>query len=201
MKFSLPALLLSGAGVWAKGFLDDCEDIAFWDLGEGGDRDYILEASCGEDKKRVIIPLDMCVANQGGKLVFRNQLVTLPLPAPFTILHLGHSLNFRLMWLSSFSSHLRSGWMSSSCKECRAKHNATGYHVGCKCKGFNGKWSQINENNISVEGGWLNLSMFQYLLPMSYFVSFSRDKLLRKLSIDEVFVYENGAFNCHFEWN
>ena len=173
MKFSLPALLLSGAGVWAKGFLDDCEDIAFWDLGEGGDRDYILEASCGEDKKRVIIPLDMCVANQGGKL----------------------------MWLSSFSSHLRSGWMSSSCKECRAKHNATGYHVGCKCKGFNGKWSQINENNISVEGGWLNLSMFQYLLPMSYFVSFSRDKLLRKLSIDEVFVYENGAFNCHFEWN
>ncbi len=80
MKFFLPVLILAGAGVWAKGFLDDCKDITFWDLGDGGDRDYVLEASCGKDNQRVMIPLDMCVANQGGKLVFRNQLASLPRP-------------------------------------------------------------------------------------------------------------------------
>lgn len=70
-----------------------------------------------------------------------------------------------------FFSHLHSGWMSSSCKDCRAEHSAAGYYIGCKCRGFNGKWSQVNENDISVEGGWLNLSMFQYLLsPISYLV-------------------------------
>ena len=75
MKFILPALILAGAGVWAKGFLDDCEDILLWTLGEDDDRDYVLEASCGPSKKRVILSLDMCVGNQNGKLVFRNQLV------------------------------------------------------------------------------------------------------------------------------
>lgn len=86
MKFFLPAILLAGAGAWAKGLVDNCEDILMWDLGEADDRDYVLEASCGANKKRVVLPLDMCIANQGGKLVFRNQLVSLQASVPLLCL-------------------------------------------------------------------------------------------------------------------
>lgn len=100
MKLFLPTLLLAAGGAWARGFTDDCEDILMWDLGEGDDRDYVLEASCGHDKKRVILALDMCIANQGGKLVFRNQLVPFHTPVPLSCLD--PCLNIQLTWLPFF---------------------------------------------------------------------------------------------------
>lgn len=78
MKLFVTTLILASAGVWAKGFQDDCEYISFADevvdLDEGvGKSNFVLSGICGPDNTPSRLPLNMCVANQDGKLVWRNQ--------------------------------------------------------------------------------------------------------------------------------
>lgn len=86
MKVIVSALILASAGVLADSFQDSCEDLGIFSYVPDGEirvgkNDFFIEGKCGLDKKTSLVFLDMCVANQDGKLVWRNRLVPLSLVA------------------------------------------------------------------------------------------------------------------------
>ena len=85
MNLIVTTLILANAGVWAKGFEDNCKNIALGNQVPGlkpglGKNNFYLEGDCGPDKKPSMLYLDMCIGNQDGKLVWRQRLVSLPPP-------------------------------------------------------------------------------------------------------------------------
>lgn len=86
MHFLVSTLILASARVLAESFQDSCEDLGLFSYVPDGEirlgkNDIFIEGKCGPDKKKSTLFLDMCVANQDGKLVWRNRSVPFsPMP-------------------------------------------------------------------------------------------------------------------------
>lgn len=57
-----------------------CWEVRVYNAGTEEDRSFVLEGLCGRyrEKKRMSLPLDDCVGNEDGALVWRKGFVSLP---------------------------------------------------------------------------------------------------------------------------